>query len=186
MVGEKRRCGPVEFRTLKYFLTVAPVSSTHLSIDEDSDGIAVEDLALENTDQIYRNALSGSIDGVKFDDVSIANATIIDGRSRADPVSYTHLDVYKRQHGYRVTRSVCCHPYHLWPYYTRVNHRCKESRSPLGFGSVNHYNNFNRFTNSLNHYMERSCVHEQRSKTVHHLRDAGAGGGTDRGKARCV
>ena len=23
MVGEKRRCGPVEFRTLKYFLTVA-------------------------------------------------------------------------------------------------------------------------------------------------------------------
>ena len=53
-------------------------------IDEDSDGITAEDLALDNTDQIYRNALSGTIDGVKFDDVSIANATIIDGRSRAD------------------------------------------------------------------------------------------------------
>ena len=53
-------------------------------IDEDSDGIVVEDLALDNTDQIYRNALSGSIDNVKFDDVSIANATIIDGRSNSD------------------------------------------------------------------------------------------------------
>lgn len=30
-----------------------------------------------------------------------------------------------------------------------MNHRCKESRSPLGFGSVNHYNNFNRFTISV-------------------------------------
>ena len=53
-------------------------------IDEDSDGITAEDLALDNTDQIYRNALSGSTDGVKFDDVSIANATIIDGRSNSD------------------------------------------------------------------------------------------------------
>ena len=53
-------------------------------IDEDSDGITAEDLALANTDQIYRNALSGTIDGVKFDDVSIANATIIDGRSNSD------------------------------------------------------------------------------------------------------
>ena len=53
-------------------------------IDEDSDGITAEDLALDNTDQIYRNALSGTIDGVKFDDVSIANATIIDGRSNSD------------------------------------------------------------------------------------------------------
>ena len=53
-------------------------------IDEDSDGITAVGLALDNTDQIYRNALSGSIDNVKFDDVSIANATIIDGRSRAD------------------------------------------------------------------------------------------------------
>ena len=53
-------------------------------IDEDSDGITAEDLALDNTDQIYRNALSGSIDNVKFDDVSIANATIIDGRSNSD------------------------------------------------------------------------------------------------------
>ena len=42
-----------------------------------------------------------------------------------------------------------------------MNHRCKESRSPLDFGSVNHYNNFNRFTNSLNHYMERSCVQKR-------------------------
>ena len=49
-----------------------------------TDGIVVEDLALDNTDQIYRNALSGSIDNVKFDDVSIANATIIDGRSNSD------------------------------------------------------------------------------------------------------
>ena len=53
-------------------------------IDEDSDGITAVGLALDNTDQIYRNALSGTIGSVKFDDVSIANATIIDGRSRAD------------------------------------------------------------------------------------------------------
>ena len=53
-------------------------------IDEDSDGITAVGLALDNTDQIYRNALSGSIDNVKFDDVSIANATIIDGRSNSD------------------------------------------------------------------------------------------------------
>ena len=64
--------------------TLKDYDKTASSIDEDSDGIAVEDLALENTDQIYRNALSGSIDGVKFDDVSIANATIIDGRSNSD------------------------------------------------------------------------------------------------------
>ena len=64
--------------------TLKDYDKTASSIDEDSDGIVVEDLALDNTDQIYRNALSGSIDNVKFDDVSIANATIIDGRSRAD------------------------------------------------------------------------------------------------------
>ena len=61
--------------------TLKDYDKTASSIDEDSDGIVVEDLALDNTDQIYRNALSGSIDNVKFDDVSIANATIIDGRS---------------------------------------------------------------------------------------------------------
>ena len=64
--------------------TLKDYDKTASSIDEDSDGIAVEDLALDNTDQIYRNALSGSIDNVKFDDVSIANATIIDGRSNSD------------------------------------------------------------------------------------------------------
>ena len=64
--------------------TLKDYDKTAHSIDEDSDGIVVEDLALDNTDQIYRNALSGTIDNVEFDDVSIANATIIDGRSRAD------------------------------------------------------------------------------------------------------
>ena len=64
--------------------TLKDYDKTASSIDEDSDGIVVEDLALDNTDQIYRNALSGSIDNVKFDDVSIANATIIDGRSNSD------------------------------------------------------------------------------------------------------
>lgn len=64
--------------------TLKDYDKTAHSIDEDSDGIVVEDLALDNTDQIYRNALSGTIGSVKFDDVSIANATIIDGRSRAD------------------------------------------------------------------------------------------------------
>ena len=64
--------------------TLKDYDKTAHSIDEDSDGIVVEDLALDNTDQIYRNALSGSIDNVKFDDVSIANATIIDGRSNSD------------------------------------------------------------------------------------------------------
>ena len=64
--------------------TLKDYDKTASSIDEDSDGIVVEDLALDNTDQIYRNALSGTIGSVKFDDVSIANATIIDGRSRAD------------------------------------------------------------------------------------------------------
>ena len=64
--------------------TLKDYDETASSIDEDSDGIVVEDLALDNTDQIYRNALSGSIDNVKFDDVSIANATIIDGRSNSD------------------------------------------------------------------------------------------------------
>ena len=64
--------------------TLKDYDKTASSIDEDSDGIVVEDLALDNTDQIYRNALSGTIDNVEFDDVSIANATIIDGRSRAD------------------------------------------------------------------------------------------------------
>ena len=52
--------------------TLKDYDKTASSIDEDSDGIVVEDLALDNTDQIYRNALSGSIDNVKFDDVSIA------------------------------------------------------------------------------------------------------------------
>ena len=40
MVGEKRRCGPVEFRTLKYFLTVAreenitrAAALLHVSVD---------------------------------------------------------------------------------------------------------------------------------------------------------
>ena len=64
--------------------TLKDYDETASSIDEDSDGIVVEDLALDNTDQIYRNALSGTIDSVKFDDVSIANATIIDGRSNSD------------------------------------------------------------------------------------------------------
>ena len=64
--------------------TLKDYDKTAHSIDEDSDGIVVEDLTLDNTDQIYRNALSGTIDNVEFDDVSIANATIIDGRSRAD------------------------------------------------------------------------------------------------------
>ena len=64
--------------------TLKDYDKTASSIDEDSDGIVVEELALDNTDQIYRNALSGSIDNVKFDDVSIANATIIDGRSNSD------------------------------------------------------------------------------------------------------
>ena len=64
--------------------TLKDYDKTASSIDEDSDGIVVEDLALDNTDQIYRNALSGSIDNVKFDDVSIANDTIIDGRSNSD------------------------------------------------------------------------------------------------------
>ena len=64
--------------------TLKDYDKTAHSIDEDSDGIVVEDLALDNTDQIYRNALSRTIDNVEFDDVSIANATIIDGRSRAD------------------------------------------------------------------------------------------------------
>ena len=64
--------------------TLKDYDKTASSIGEDSDGIVVEDLALDNTDQIYRNALSGSIDNVKFDDVSIANATIIDGRSNSD------------------------------------------------------------------------------------------------------
>ena len=64
--------------------TLKDYDKTASSIDEDSDGIVVEDLALDNTDQIYRNALSGTIDSVKFDDVSIANATIIDGRSNSD------------------------------------------------------------------------------------------------------
>ena len=54
------------------------------AVDEDSDGVAVEDLALNDTKQIYRNALSGEISDVDFDDVSIANATIIDGRSNTD------------------------------------------------------------------------------------------------------
>ena len=64
--------------------TLKDYDKTAHSIDEDSDGIVVEDLALDNTDQIYRNALSGTIDNVEFDDVSIANATIIDGRSNSD------------------------------------------------------------------------------------------------------
>ena len=64
--------------------TLKDYDKTASSIDEDSDGIVVEDLALDNTDQIYRNALSGTIDNVEFDDVSIANATIIDGRSNSD------------------------------------------------------------------------------------------------------
>ncbi|MFR6095682.1 MAG: hypothetical protein ACLUIW_10305 [Dysosmobacter welbionis] len=64
--------------------TLKDYDKTAHSIDEDSDGIVVEDLALDNTDQIYRNALSGTIGSVKFDDVSIANATIIDGRSNSD------------------------------------------------------------------------------------------------------
>ena len=61
--------------------TLKDYDKTASSIDEDSDGIVVEDLDLNDTTQIYRNALSGTIDSVSFDDVSIANATIIDGRS---------------------------------------------------------------------------------------------------------
>ena len=53
------------------------------TINDDSDGIAVEGLTLNDSDRIYRSALTGSIDGITFDDVSIANATIIDARSNS-------------------------------------------------------------------------------------------------------
>ena len=63
------------------------------AITDDDDGVALEDLALTDSDSIYRNALTGTIDEVSFDDISIANATIIDARSS----SAINSSVYDRE-----------------------------------------------------------------------------------------
>jgi len=66
------------------------VNTTSGKIDSDSDDVSIEGLELTDTKQIYRNALISdnplTVDGgsVTLDDVSIANATIIDGRSNSD------------------------------------------------------------------------------------------------------
>ena len=60
-------------------------------VESDSDGwltgLAVSNKAAGNTyneDAIYRNALRGTYAGVKFDDISMSGATVIDVRSTAD------------------------------------------------------------------------------------------------------
>ena len=66
------------------------VNTTSGKIDSDSDDVSIEGLELTDTKQIYRNALISdnplTVDGgsVTLDDVSIANAKIIDGRSNSD------------------------------------------------------------------------------------------------------
>ena len=62
-------------------------------ITDDDDGIALEGIALSDSDRIYRNALTGTISGYDFDDISIANATIIDARSN----STINSSVYDRE-----------------------------------------------------------------------------------------
>ena len=64
--------------------------TTSGTIDSDSDDVSIEGLELTDTKQIYRNALISdtalTVDGgsVTLDDVSIANAKIIDARSNSD------------------------------------------------------------------------------------------------------
>ena len=50
------------------------------TVDKDSEGW-LTDLDLTNTNQIYRDALTGKIGGKTFDDVDMANAKIVDTRS---------------------------------------------------------------------------------------------------------
>ena len=81
------------------------------------------------------------------------------------------LDLLKQLivHGHRVARSVCCHPYHLFPYYTRVNQRCKEGKAgiPLDIDAVNHYNKMiNWFTNSLNLLLKGAAVWKRNTEDL--------------------
>ena len=73
--------------------TLVEYKKNATSVDEDTDDEFVMNLDLSATTQIYRDALSGTIDSVKFDDISIADATIIDARSASDRES----SVYDRE-----------------------------------------------------------------------------------------
>ena len=64
-----------------YKLTKAPKQEiSDATVDKDSEGW-LTDLDLTNTNQIYRDALTGKIGGKTFDDVDMANAKIVDTRS---------------------------------------------------------------------------------------------------------
>ena len=89
--------------------TFKDMVSNGATIDDESDDVAVNNLELDDTAQIYRNSLAddtytmNSTESVTIEDVSISNATIIDARSSSN----RNNSVYDREVNNALSQSGC-------------------------------------------------------------------------------
>ena len=115
------RCDEDEIRAIRFLAltaAVAPVSYTHLDVYKRQEYYRWEQwlfTRLYEQGLIYKRL--GTVNWDPVDQTVLANEQVIDGRGwRSGAVSYTHLDVYKRQEAERQLREFRrAHPDHPLP-----------------------------------------------------------------------